>query len=136
MKIYFAGSIRGGRDDIELYIQIIELLKSYGEVLTEVGNKEISTKSDNRPTDVYIHDRDIMWLKDSDVMIAEVTNPSLGVGYEIGKAEEMNKTIVCLYRKQDGRALSSMIRGSSKVAVLDYESIDELKAHFHTIFSK
>ena len=47
MKIYFAGSIRGGRDDVGLYEQIIEILNSYGEVLTEVGNKNISTNSEN-----------------------------------------------------------------------------------------
>ena len=35
MKIYFAGSIRGGRDDAEIYSQIIEFLQGYGQVLTE-----------------------------------------------------------------------------------------------------
>ncbi|MEM7514802.1 MAG: nucleoside 2-deoxyribosyltransferase, partial [Bacteroidota bacterium] len=35
MNIYFAGSIRGGRDDKELYLEIIQLLTEYGTVLTE-----------------------------------------------------------------------------------------------------
>jgi hypothetical protein len=35
MKIYFAGSIRGGREDAALYLEIIEYLKTFGEVLTE-----------------------------------------------------------------------------------------------------
>ena len=42
MKIYFAGSIRGGRDDAEIYYQIIEFLREYGEILTEhVGKKDL-----------------------------------------------------------------------------------------------
>lgn len=35
MKIYFAGSIRGGRDDASIYARLIEELKTHGEVLTE-----------------------------------------------------------------------------------------------------
>ena len=34
-KIYFAGSIRGGRDDRYLYESLISYLGSIGEVLTE-----------------------------------------------------------------------------------------------------
>lgn len=42
MKIYFAGSIRGGRKDAGLYKKIIDYLGKYGEVLTEhIGNKKI-----------------------------------------------------------------------------------------------
>ena len=42
MKIYFAGSIRGGRDDQELYFDMITDLQNHGTVLTEhIGNKEL-----------------------------------------------------------------------------------------------
>ena len=37
------------------------------------------------------------------VLVAEVTQPSLGVGYEIGRAFNMNKKILCLYRPQPGK---------------------------------
>ena len=85
MKIYFAGSIRGGRDDAEIYSQIIEFLQGYGEVLTEhVGKKDLNAMGESTLSDKQIHDRDMKWLLESDLMVAEVTNPSLGVGYEIG----------------------------------------------------
>ena len=43
MKIYFAGSIRGGREDQRLYLQIINYLKKYNEVLTEhIGDESIN----------------------------------------------------------------------------------------------
>ena len=47
LKIYFCGSIRGGRQDADLYARIIKQLESYGKVLTEhVGHKDILTASD------------------------------------------------------------------------------------------
>src|SRR5882724_9542355 len=64
MKIYFAGSIRGGRDDFALYFGIIEQLKDYGEVLTEhVGNAELEAIGESG-SDKEIHDRDLAWLKE------------------------------------------------------------------------
>lgn len=88
MKLYFAGSIRGGRDDHALYLEIIERLREYGEVLTEhVGLADLSAEGEGGE-DCAIHDRDLQWLKDADCLVAEVTTPSLGVGYEIGKATE------------------------------------------------
>ena len=97
MKIYFAGSIRGGRNDAEIYSQIIEFLQGYGQVLTEhVGKKNLNQMGETTLSDKQIHDRDMNWLLKSDLMVAEVTNPSLGVGYEIGRAIEANKKIICL----------------------------------------
>lgn len=85
MNIYFSDSTRGGRQDADLYKQIIEYLKQYGTVLTEhIGFDTI----DQSKTDREIHDEDIAWLRESDIVIAEVTTPSLGVGYEIGRAVE------------------------------------------------
>ena len=38
------------------------------------------------------------------VVVAEVTQPSLGVGYELGRAKAMNKKILCLFRPKSGRS--------------------------------
>ena len=35
MNIYFCGSIRGGRQDVAIYQQIVTCLKPFGKVLTE-----------------------------------------------------------------------------------------------------
>jgi hypothetical protein len=34
-KFYFAGSIRGGREDVELYRKLIDYIQTFGKVLTE-----------------------------------------------------------------------------------------------------
>ena len=105
MKIYFAGSIRGGRSEEDIYPQIINHLINYGEVLTEhIGQMDIE-KIEKNNLDNYIFNRDIAWLKSSNVLVADVTAPSLGVGYEIGIAETLNIPILCLYNLKNKKML-------------------------------
>jgi nucleoside 2-deoxyribosyltransferase len=126
MVIYFAGSIRGGRDDRAIYAEIITLLCDYGTVVTEhVGDAEISLDGENA-SDRDIHDRDIAWLRGADVVVAEVTMPSLGVGYEIGRAVEWGKRVICLYRQSPDRQLSGMIAGCPGVELRVYTDAAQL----------
>lgn len=128
MKIYFAGSIRGGREDSALYAQIIDYLKSFGEVLTEhIGDPKLTDLGDDGPTDRYIHDRDLEWLQTADVLIAEVTTVSLGVGYEIGRAVESGKKVLCLFRPESGKNLSAMIAGCPNLELVKYNNTLELR---------
>lgn len=122
MKIYFGGSIRGGRSDVDLYAELIELLEDHGEVLTEhVGTEDVEAKEAPQGlSDGEIHDQDLAWLREADVVVAEVTTPSLGVGYEIGRAVEWGKPVLCLYRPDGDHALSAMIRGNDAVTVAEY----------------
>jgi nucleoside 2-deoxyribosyltransferase len=130
MKIYFAGSIRGGRDDQELYFSIIRELQKYGTVLTEhVGDKFLTGHGEVGLTDSQIFERDMAWVRESDVVVAEVTSPSLGVGYELGQAEAMGKKTICLYRTVEGRRLSAMIAGNSYFKLCAYATIDDVVAH-------
>ncbi|MBN2458979.1 nucleoside 2-deoxyribosyltransferase [Candidatus Woesearchaeota archaeon] len=136
MKIYFCGSICGGRDDVEWYGQIISHLKNYGEVLTEIiGDKKVGPEGElKHAKDSFIHDRDLEWLLSSDVVVGEVTTPSHGVGYELAKASDADKNILCLYRPGNGKKLSAMIRGCQKIKVMDYFTIDEAKAAIDNFF--
>jgi 2'-deoxynucleoside 5'-phosphate N-hydrolase len=125
IKIYFAGSIRGGREDRGLYLQLIQHLAKYGKVLTEhVGDNNLTAAGENDKTDEWIYHRDMSWVEESDVIIAEVSTPSLGVGYEIGKAESMNKKILCLCRYRTDKKLSAMINGNPNVKVAGYETFE------------
>ncbi len=134
MNIYFAASIRGGRDDWASYLEIVKQLREYGNVLTEhVGDVELTAVGEDIGDD-KIHDRDLDWLRESDYLVAEVTTPSLGVGYEIGKASEWEKPILCLYRPTEGRKLSGMIAGCSGVALREYQTTDELHEVFAEFF--
>ncbi len=129
MKIYFAGSIRAGRDDAAIYEAMIEWLRSFGSVLTgHVGNPALTQSGNDGPNDRFIHNRDMAWLKSCDCVIAEVTRPSLGVGYELAMATMLKKPVLCLYRPVPGRPLSAMIAGSPDIRTAAYSSPDEANA--------
>ena len=127
MQIYFAGAIRGGRQDASTYHAMIAHLQTHAEVLTEhVGNEALSDGGEHDLKDKEIHARDMAWLEECDAVVAEVTTPSLGVGYELGVAEKLGKPILCLFN--DGNPdfrLSAMLSGNPKVTVARYQTLDE-----------
>ena len=67
-SIYFCGSIRAGRQDVDLYQRIIQKLEKFGQVLTPfVGDKSITIKGSEREGgDKGIHDYDVGLLQRSD----------------------------------------------------------------------
>lgn len=135
-KIYFAGSIRGGRDDQEIYFAIIEELAKYGTVLTEhLGSKELGSEGEYTKTDTFIFERDMDWVREADVIVAEVSTPSLGVGYEIGQAQAMGKKILCLYRPSEGKRLSAMVSGNAYVQIAEYQSLEDVIKIFDNYFA-
>jgi 2'-deoxynucleoside 5'-phosphate N-hydrolase len=136
MKIYFAASIRGGREDVNTYSKIIEHLKNHGQVLTEhIADKKLAVQGEDGLTDNYIHERDLGGVLQSDVIVAEVTTPSLGVGYELGRAVEHGKRILCLYRQDnENRMLSAMIAGCPGIIVKEYKTIEEAQKIIDNFF--
>ena len=137
MKIYFGGSIVAGRGDAGIYKELILHLKKYGKVLTEhIGDPNLTVSGEVNSSGKFIHDRDIAWLKESDVLVMEVTTPSLGVGYEIGRATEHNKKILCLYRPSEGKMLSRMISGCPSVHLVEYQTLDDAKKAIDEFFKK
>lgn len=126
-KVYFAGSITGGRDFVDTYVEIIAYLKENFNVLTEhIGNKNINANGEMEKSPEYIFTRDCDWIAEADFIIADVSNPSLGVGYEIGLGESIGKPILCLYKISD-RRISSMITGNKYLTVYGYNTIEEAK---------
>ena len=124
-KIYFACSIRGGREDAATYGQLVGIIKQHATVLSEIFADTKLTEQGMSKPEAEIWQTDIAWIKEADTVIAEVTNPSLGVGYEIAKAEEWNKPVFALYRSSPDKRLSAMIAGSPKTSVVHYETVEE-----------
>jgi 2'-deoxynucleoside 5'-phosphate N-hydrolase len=136
MKIYFAGSIRGGRDDKALYAKIISVLGKYGTVLTEhVGNSDLTERGEDGSSE-DIFKRDMSLLEKADCIVAEVTTPSLGVGYELRVAETLGKAILCLFRESAGKNLSAMIAGNKKIKTAYYENLEEIPKILERFFTE
>ena len=116
MNIYFACSITGGREFESAYQGIVAALTADGhEIPTShlVQSDVIENERELAPQEVY--ERDVNWIRDCDVLIAEVSVPSHGVGYEIGFALNIGKPVLCLY--QQGYKVSKMITGNQDPAL-------------------
>jgi len=114
MNIYFACSITGGREFESVYQAIVSKLVEAGHQiptahLAESGVAAVEAVID--PVEVY--ERDVAWIRACDRLIAEVSVPSHGVGYEIGFALGIGKPVLVLF--QEGRRVSKMISGNPDV---------------------
>jgi 2'-deoxynucleoside 5'-phosphate N-hydrolase len=111
MNIYFACSITGGREFESVYQELVAALLADGHEIPTSHLAQTEVMDQERvitPREVY--ERDISWLKNCDVLIAEVSAPSHGVGYEIGFALNLDKPVLCLHRQD--RKVSKMITGN------------------------
>lgn len=125
-KVYFAGSIRGGREDAAVYKRIIDYINATDTVLTEhIGFGNLSVTTRTKEDDVHIYERDTEWIKLSEVLIAECTNPSHGVGYELAYAEARNIPVHIFYDKRKAN-ISAMLNGNAYFKVYPYENEAEI----------
>ena len=135
MKVYFACSIRGG-GDTSLYIAIVEAIKKAGgEVLSEVFVHDAINYGGSPLPPEEIYKRDTDMIIEADVVIAEVTNPSLGVGYELGYAEKHGKPILCLFNKTTKNKLSAMVTGNNYHTV-KYIEAEDITEQVHSFLSQ
>jgi len=137
MKIYYAMSISGEQnpESDKINTELIKYLKNFGEVLTEhFSNSELLGKGETKLNNKEIHDRDINWLLSADAIVAEVSNVSLGVGYEIGRAVENKKRILCI-RKKSTKRLSAMITGCDALTYKEYSTPEEAKSVINDFFT-
>jgi nucleoside 2-deoxyribosyltransferase len=125
MNIYFACTITGGREFEPVYQVITRALAVDCHFvptahLAEPGVMALEAVID--PAEVYT--RDITWIRASDALVAEVSVPSHGVGYEIGFALGLGKPVLALY--QEGRKVSKMISGNPdpNLSVIAYTSAE------------
>ena len=116
MNIYFACSITGGREFEHIYQALVSALLRDGHAIPTAhlaDSAVMDLESIVSPQDVYT--RDIEWILAADALLAEVSIPSHGVGYEVGVALAAHKPVLCLY--QDGRRISKMISGNPDPAL-------------------
>jgi len=126
MNIYFACSITGGREFESAYQTIVAALLADGHEIPTSHLAQAEAMDGERalsPQDVY--ERDVNWIRNCDVLIAEVSVPSHGVGYEIAYALQLGKPVLCI--SMEGRKVSKMITGNSdpNLIITTYRSVDE-----------
>ena len=112
MNIYFSCSVIGGRKDEIVYQALVSyLLENHHEVPTAhlSCSEVLDLEAAALPSHVYL--RDVAWVRGCEAVIAEVSTPSHGVGYEIALALSLGKPVLCCYRA--GQKVSKMIIGNN-----------------------
>lgn len=123
MNIYFACSITGGREFESVYQAITRALTDDNHRVPTAHLAESGVMAQEAVIDPFeVYQRDVTWIRESGALIAEVSVPSHGVGYEIGFALGLGKPVLALY--QQGRKVSKMICGNpdSNLYVMAYET--------------
>ena len=137
MNIYFACSITGGRDFEPVYQAIMAALLADGHIvptahLADSGVKALEAVVS--PREVY--ERDVAWIRACQALVAEVSTPSHGVGYEVAYALGIGKPVLCIH--QAGQPISKMLSGNSDphLQVKSYGSSDAGIAIIRSFLSK
>lgn len=122
MNIYFSCSLTGGRKDEAVYTAMVEHLLSKGHTVPTAHLAHPDVMALEQVVDAHeVYRRDIRWIHECDALIAEVSTPSHGVGYEISYAISLGKPVLCCYRR--GVRVSKMLLGnnSEHIRVHPYE---------------
>lgn len=144
LKVYFAGGKRlKRRFKVYLAVPIVnyynsEVTKMLGEIILDLGF-ELSSPWVLSGKDVGISPRDIFYrdtngVRSSDIILAEVSFPSHGVGMEVMLAYLERKEII-LVAKKDVK-LSSLLEGTPGAVIIRYEDYEDLKCKVRGVLNK
>jgi len=137
MNIYFSCSITGGRKDEHIYRKIVSYLIENGHKVPTAhlaSHDVMKDESGLNAVDVFL--RDMEWVRNCDALIAEVSTPSHGVGYEIAAAIFLGKHVMCCYHKD--KKISKIISGNTgeNVHVFAYKNEDELVSEIESFLKE
>jgi nucleoside 2-deoxyribosyltransferase len=133
MTIYLACTVRGDRGAVEALRTLVERLEHQGHhVLTKhllEDNVEIAEAS---LSEAAVYRRDIQWLEGCDLLIADASGSSYGVGFEVGyvlgRADTSQQRVILLYRADRKDRISRLISGNAhpRCALVPYNSVENL----------
>ena len=126
MIIYCAGPIKGNTTYQENYSEIVRIVESLGHTALSERSTKFSSSIPLNSKQIYT--RDIKWIDGSKIMIAEVSGPSLGVGFEIAYALFERKIPVLAVYQGNAAQISSMISGcnNKNLQLKNISNIDDL----------
>lgn len=137
MDLYLSCSLTGGRGDQPVVAALVDRMEALGHrVLTAHLADAFAMAADGGLAPEAVYERDTAWLRASEAVVAEVSTPSHGVGFEIAYALERGKPVLCL--ACEGVRVSKMLTGIRQegVAFRTYGAVDEALAHLETFLAR
>jgi len=133
MRIYLACTVRGDRDAVAGLCALAAALDAAGHLVLTKHLLEPTVEVDESTlTERQVYERDVAWLESCDLLIAEASGSSFGVGFEVGyvlgRADRTDQRVLLLYRADRRNAISRLIAGNAhpRCTVLTYENPEDL----------
>jgi nucleoside 2-deoxyribosyltransferase len=135
MRIYLACTVRGDRSGVDAGRAIARLLNDRGhDVLTTHLLADDVDAAESALAEDAVYRRDLEWLSSCDLLVAEASGSSYGVGFEVGyvlgRASHTAQRVILVYDRARRAAVSRLIVGNCDAAcdTFGYNSIDDLIA--------
>ena len=133
MQIYLACTVRGDRGAVAGLRSLVGALERAGHtVLTKHLLEDNVDTAESALTERAVYERDIEWLDACDILIADASGSSFGVGFEvgyvIGRSDRTEQRVVLLYRAGRRDQISRLIVGNAhpRCRTLPYEDATDL----------
>jgi 2'-deoxynucleoside 5'-phosphate N-hydrolase len=133
VRIYLACTVRGDRGAVTALRSLVAALEQRGHTIVTTHLLEDGVDAAEAAlTERAIYERDIAWLESCDLLIAEASGSSYGVGFEVGyvlgRADRTSQRVLLLYRADRVNQISRFIPGNShpRCTVLKYENPADL----------
>jgi len=135
MKIYFIASSDVNDTILKKYENILNLIRAQGN---HVGTSVCFDKSLKMDPFCNIYESITKNIEEADIIVADISYPSGGVGFQIYHAIEKKKPTLIIYSEDHGSNPSVVIRGiqSPKVLIYKYSNTNELSLHFPKLLEK
>ena len=130
MKIYFGFTVAGDRSSIDTARKVVHQLEEMGhEVLTRHLVSDNAWEADRSVSPQDVYRRDMAWLGQCELFVAEVSGSSFGLGFETGyMLGATSKKVVLLYRRDVEQRVSLLITGNThpNCTLVPYANVEEV----------
>ena len=134
-KVYLALPSRFPKTHKCYLQQIISFLKDNQKV-TLIADFNWLNGNKERDNDDYF-EKDIQAIENSDFVVAEISYPSSGVGFQISYSLTKKKKVLCLYKdtlnKTVSKFLKSLPENHTKVIKYDSNNLDAILAKYFSV---
>jgi nucleoside 2-deoxyribosyltransferase len=131
--IYLACTVRGDRGAVAGLRAVADALETDGHtILTKHLLDDNVEGSEATLTERAVYERDLAWLESCDVLIADASGSSFGVGFEVGyvlgRSDRTDQRVVMTYRADRRDAISRLIVGNAhpRCRTVAYEDAADL----------
>jgi hypothetical protein len=125
MKAYITCPVSHSQERLNLLPVIESVVKSK-------GIETFVFKIGGNPEEIF--KRDYGEIKSRDLLIAEVSEPSHGVGIEIGMSFCLGLERILLHEK--GKYITKLAQGMPKTTIVEYENLEDMKTKLNLVLDK